>query len=84
MEGSTSDMTKARREQIEARLREMTCVRASTPVSGACILGWGPNEDGTMTLWSIVGPSRRVVEGATLRSDVDPADFEQLQVMLVA
>jgi len=76
-------MTKLRREQIEARLREMTCVRASAPISNGCrLLGWGANEDGTMTFW-LAGPNLSLQEGPTLRNDIDPADFEQLQVMLL-
>lgn len=74
-------MNETRRERIRARLQEMTCVRASAPVSGACLLGWGSNEDGTTTHWR-VGPGPSLDEGVTLRDDVDPADFEQLQVML--
>jgi hypothetical protein len=73
----------ARRERIQARLQEMTCVRASAPASGACLRGWGPNEDGTRTLW-LVGPGPSLSESVTIRDDVDPADFEQLQALLEA
>lgn len=76
-------MTDARREQIRQRLREMTCVRASAPVAGPCPLGWTPNADGTCTLWRI-GPGPSLVERVTLRADVEPADFEQLQLLLDA
>lgn len=74
-------MNEARRNRIRARLREMTCSRASGPVSGACRVGWGSNEDGTKTLWG-VGPGPSLVEGVTLCADADPADFEQLQILL--
>lgn len=74
-------MQETRREQIRARLQEMTCVRASAPVSGACLLGWGPNEDGTKTHWR-VGPGPSLDEGPTLRADADPCDFEQLRLFL--
>lgn len=76
-------MTETRREQIRARLREMTCVRASTPEAGASRLGWAPNADGTMTLWRI-GPGMVLDEQVTLRADVEPADFEQLRHWLHA
>lgn len=76
-------MHETRRDQIRARLRAMTCSRASGPTLGACLLGWGSNEDGTKTHWRI-GPGPSLVEGVTLRADTDPADFEQLQILLEA
>jgi hypothetical protein len=59
----------------------MTCVRASAPLSGACPLGWAPNEDGTVTLWEL-GPGRSLDERVTVRADTDLADFEQLRAWL--
>lgn len=73
-------MTNERRAKIQARLQEMTCHRASPPLASSFV-GWGPNEDGTKTFWS-VGPGLVLVEGATVRHDTDIGDFEQLQVLL--
>lgn len=77
-------MTETRREhwraQIKARLQEMTCVRASAPAHDAYALGWTPNEDGTITLWQ-VGPGPALEESVTLCAGVEPADFEQLQLL---
>jgi len=77
-------MTETRREhwraQIKARLDAMACVRASAPARDAYAFGWVPNEDGTITLWQ-VGPGPALAESVTLRVGVEPADFEQLQLL---
>lgn len=75
-------MSEEQRARIQARLAEMTCRRASDPLTSRLLCaGWGENQDGTKTLWR-VAPGPTLVEEVTIRSDTDPSDFEQLQVML--